>query len=99
AGCVTRKDVEQFNEGRDSDDDHLTNPAKLKINKTNDISEIELTITERKFHQVKRMFKSIGKEVIYLKSINMGEVSLDNTLELNEFRKLNEHEMSYLNTL
>src|SRR5690625_970755 len=99
AGVVTEKDVEQFNEGIVLDDGYLTKPGKLKIINSNDISEIELTITEGKFHQVKRMFKSIGKEVIYLKRIKMGEVRLDETLELSEFRKLNEHEMSYLNTL
>ena len=81
------------------DDGYLTKPGKLKVINSNDVSEIELTITEGKFHQVKRMFKSIGKEVIYLKRIKMGEVKLDETLELSEFRKLNEQEMSYLNTL
>lgn len=99
AGIVTENDVEQFNAGIVLDDGYLTKPGKLKVINSNDISEIELTITEGKFHQVKRMFKSIGKEVIYLKRIKMGEVKLDKTLELSEFRKLNEQEMNYLNTL
>lgn len=59
--------IESFKEGLDIGEKKLTKPAVLNILKSDDISEIELTITEGKFHQVKRMFKAIGMEVIYLK--------------------------------
>lgn len=98
-GIVTEEDIEQFSDGVVLDDGYLTKPGKLKIIDSNEISEIELTITEGKFHQVKRMFKSVGKEVIYLKRIKMGEINLDEALHLSEFRKLNKAEMDYLNSL
>lgn len=98
-GVVTEEDIEQFSEGVVLDDGYLTKPGKLKINDSGEISEIELTITEGKFHQVKRMFKSVGKEVIYLKRIKMGEINLDESLNLSEFRRLTEEEMNYLNSL
>lgn len=49
------------------DDGYETMPSELVILKSDDISEIELTIHEGKFHQVKRMFESVGKTVVYLK--------------------------------
>jgi 16S rRNA pseudouridine516 synthase len=51
-------------------------------------SDVELTITEGKFHQVKRMFQAVGKRVVYLKRIQMGPLSLDESLELGEYREL-----------
>ncbi len=98
-GVVTEEDIEQFSEGVVLDDGYLTKPGELKINDSGEISEIELTITEGKFHQVKRMFKSVGKEVIYLKRIQMGQINLDESLNLSEFRRLTEEEMNYLNSL
>lgn len=96
SGLVTEKDVEQFNKGVILDDGYQTKPGELKILNADQISEIELTITEGKFHQVKRMFQSVEKEVVYLKRIKMGEIKLDEDLKLGEFRKLNEVEMNYL---
>ncbi len=46
-----------------------TKPGELNILKSGIRSDIELTITEGKFHQVKRMFQAVGKKVIYLKRI------------------------------
>ena len=71
-GIVTEEDVERFAEGVILDDGYVTKPGKLRILKSADISEIELTITEGKFHQVKRMFEAVGKKVVYLKRLSMG---------------------------
>lgn len=57
------------------------------------ISEIELTITEGKFHQVKRMFQAVGKEVIYLKRLSMGSLTLPADLACGEYRALTEEEL------
>ena len=48
------------------------------------MSEIELTIHEGKFHQVKRMFESVGKKVVYLKRLSMGKLMLVENLGLGE---------------
>ena len=71
-------------------------PSQLKILKSDDISEIELTIHEGKFHQVKRMFESVGKKVIYLKRLSMGKLQLDETLALGEYRELTEEEVKLI---
>lgn len=71
---------------------------RLEILKSDDISEINLTIHEGKFHQVKRMFESVGKEVVYLKRIQMGKLELDESLELGEFRELTKEELELLET-
>ena len=79
-GAVTEKDDEAFKKGVDIGEKDLTLPAELKIIKSGEISESELTIREGKFHQVKRMFKAVGKEVIYLKRLSMGSIRLDGSL-------------------
>ena len=95
-GEVTDKDVEAFAQGVVLDDGYLTKPGKLKILKSGIRSDIELTITEGKFHQVKRMFQSVGKRVVYLQRISMGPLQLDVTLELGEYRELTDEELALL---
>ena len=47
---------------------------------------------EGKFHQIKRMFHALGKEVIYLKRIRIGSLALDSTLEEGAYRRLTTEE-------
>ena len=93
---VTDDDVAEFKKGVTLDDGYHTKPGVLKILKSGLRSDIELTITEGKFHQVKRMFEAVGKKVIYLKRISMGPIPLDETLELGEYRELTEEEVKML---
>ena len=86
---------QQFLEGIDIGDDDLTMPAKLRILKSDEISEIELTIQEGRFHQVKRMFEAIGTKVTYLKRISMGSLVLGN-LQPGEVRVLENQEIEKL---
>ena len=95
-GCVTEEDVKSFSEGLDIKDDTLTMPAKLVVLSAGDISEIEVTIQEGRYHQVKRMFEAVGKKVIYLKRLSMGSLMLDETLEKGAFRPLTEEELDKL---
>ncbi|WP_043934060.1 pseudouridine synthase [Bacillus sp. EB01] len=95
-GEVTEEDVEAFSKGVTLEDGYHTKPGELKILKSGMMSDIELTITEGKFHQVKRMFQSVGKRVVYLKRISMGPLLLDETLELGEYRELTDEELENL---
>ncbi|KGA81592.1 rRNA pseudouridine synthase [Lysinibacillus fusiformis] len=95
-GVVTEEDVEKFAEGVELDDGYMTKPGKLVILKSASQSEIELTIQEGKFHQVKRMFESVGKRVTYLKRISMGNLKLDDHLALGEYRELTAEELNCL---
>ncbi|MBY0124157.1 pseudouridine synthase [Bacillus sp. S/N-304-OC-R1] len=93
---VTDEDIAAFKKGVVLDDGYHTKPGELKILKSGLTSDIELTITEGKFHQVKRMFEAVGKRVIYLKRMSMGPLKLDETLELGEYRELTEEEITEL---
>lgn len=93
---VTEEDVRAFATGVTLDDGYETKPGELKILKSGIRSDIELTITEGKFHQVKRMFEAVGKSVVYLQRISMGPLPLDETLELGEYRELTDEEVELL---
>ncbi|MEK4028414.1 MULTISPECIES: pseudouridine synthase [Bacillaceae] len=95
-GEVTEEDVEAFQKGVSLDDGYVTKPGELNILKSGLRSDIELTITEGKFHQVKRMFEAVGKKVVYLQRISMGPLQLDEELELGEYRELTEEEVELL---
>ncbi len=95
-GRVTEKDIEAFKAGVVLDDGYKTLPAKLIILEQGRLSLIEITICEGKFHQVKRMFQAVGKEVIYLKRIAMGGLALDDRLSPGEFREMSEEELEIL---
>lgn len=95
-GKVTERDVDIFNNGIVLDDGYKTKSAKLHIIKSGKHSKVELSITEGKFHQVKRMFLAVQKRVIYLQRIQMGKIKLDPNLKLGKMRRLNELEMMYI---
>ncbi|WP_394188362.1 pseudouridine synthase [Paenisporosarcina quisquiliarum] len=95
-GMVTEEDIAKFKEGVILEDGYLTKPGDLTILRSGDTSEIELIITEGKFHQVKRMFEAVGKRVTYLKRLKMGSLELDSTLELGQYRPLTEKELDEL---
>ena len=96
---VTEEDITAFRLGVTLDDGYVTKPGELNILKSGIHSDIELTITEGKFHQVKRMFEAVGKRVIYLQRISMGPLQLDEDLELGEYRELTEDEINQLKEL
>ncbi|AQM60693.1 pseudouridine synthase [Clostridium baratii] len=94
---VTEKDIEAFKKGITLDDGYVCKEAKLEIlNASDEGSEINLTIQEGKFHQVKRMFEAVDKKVVYLKRIEFGGLSLDEELEEGEYRELTEEELAQL---
>lgn len=70
-------------------DGKLTKPAKIEMK---DAVSGEITLTEGKYHQIKRMFERAGSEVIYLKRLSFGGVGLDASLRPGEWRYLTEDE-------
>ncbi|WP_052255886.1 pseudouridine synthase [Salinicoccus sp. YB14-2] len=61
--------------------------------------KVELTIYEGKFHQVKRMFIYLNNEVVELKRLKFGNLSLDEMLEQGESRYLTDEEVNNLTQL
>ena len=94
-GEVREEHKQLFLEGLDIGDEELTMPAKLEILKSGEVSEIELTIQEGRFHQVKRMLEAIGTKVTYLKRISMGPLVLGD-LKPGEVRILTNSELESL---
>ena len=57
---------------------------------------LEITITEGKKHQVKRMMRAVGCKVVYLKRLSIAGVTLDENLPLGSYRALTEKELETL---
>ena len=93
---ATKEDIEAFKKGITLDDGYLCKPALLEM--MDDATSVRVTITEGKFHQVKRMFEACGKKVLYLKRIAMNQLVLDENLELGEVRELTNEEILLLDT-
>lgn len=58
--------------------------------------KVEITIREGKYHQIKRMFASVGNEVVFLKRVAMGGLPLDTSLQPGECREISEKELEML---
>ena len=95
-GELAQGDVQRLAEGIDIGEEKPSLPARLVILKAGPVSEAEITIQEGKFHQVKRMFHALGKEVVYLKRLRMGTLVLDENLKPGEYRKLTKEERDRL---
>lgn len=98
-GVVDEQDIQAFESGITLDDGFNCQSAKLEILSVDfekERSVIQVTIHEGKFHQVKRMFEAVDKTVIYLKRLSMGNLQLDETLELGEYRQLTKEELDRL---
>lgn len=94
---LTLSDCNAIADGIVFSDGKKCKPAELVIlSSEKNEGHAYLDITEGKFHQVKKMFLSIGKKVVYLKRISMGPIQLDDALGLGEYRSLNQKELQAL---
>ena len=79
------------------EDGYRCKPARLEILDTSEgNSKANIFITEGKFHQVKRMMKSLGTTVTYLKRLSIGCLKLDENRKLGEYRDLTDDELNKL---
>ena len=93
---VTESEIALLETGIDIGEKNVTLPAKIEII---DEKMLYITITEGKFHQIKRMFEAVNNKVIYLKRISMGNLALDDSLPKGHFRRLTIEEITYLKSL
>ena len=84
-GLLTADAEVRFAEGVDIGEKKITRPARLKRKQD---GQAFLTISEGKFHQVKRMIACVGGRVTYLKRLSMAGLMLDNRLAAGEYRRL-----------
>lgn len=90
-GDLDEEDVEAFRRGIQLRDGTKCLPAELLVDITNSKCA-RITISEGKYHQVKRMLASRGKPVITLKRLSIGELRLDSDLNEGSFRLLTHQE-------
>lgn len=95
-GKVTEREIRMFFSGLDIGDEKKTAPAELKILISDEKSKVEICITEGRYHQIKRMFEAVGMQVLYLKRLSMGALSLDPELKPGNYRKLTGLEIALL---
>ena len=98
-GIVTEAEVELFSKPIELKNGEVTKPSRLVVKKADEdagMSEIEITISEGKYHQIKRMFASTGMHVLELKRLKMGSLELDDRLDPGKYRALTQTEIEEL---
>lgn len=99
SGLLSDEDIRSFADGLSLPDGLECMPADLRIlsvSGSENRSEAEITIREGKFHQIKRMFAATDHEVLYLKRLSMGPLTLDPELAPGEYRRLTGSELRSL---
>ena len=91
-GPVGEEEKKLFAQGLKVDDTLTAQPAELEI--LDGKNEVRVTVREGKYHQVKRMFQAVGREVLYLKRLSMGPLVLDEQLPAGAYRRLTGEEES-----
>lgn len=91
-GPVGEEEKKLFAQGLKVDDTLTALPAELEI--LDGKNEVRVTVREGKYHQVKRMFQAVGREVLYLKRLSMGPLVLDEQLPAGAYRRLTGEEES-----
>lgn len=92
---LTQEQIAILEQGADIGEAHPARPAVFAW-KDREQAQALLTITEGKFHQVKRMFASVGCQVLALKRLSMGTLILDETLAPGQYRPLHSEELEGL---
>lgn len=99
AGIATEETIATFKQPLELKNGEVTKPAELKILSSDSKqaeSSVEITITEGKYHQIKRMFAAVGLHVLTLKRLKMGNLSLDEKLKAGQYRALTSDELTSL---
>ena len=92
-GRLMRESADRIMAGVDIGDEKPTLPCLINILSENSCL---VTIREGRYHEIKRMFRTEGRKVDYLKRISMGPISLDAELAPGEYRRLTEEEIAVL---
>lgn len=93
-GCLQESDVQAFGDGLVLADGFQCIPAELRL--LGDGSEVQVTVFEGKYHQVKRMIASRGAHVVALHRISIGQLLLDPALKPGNYRALTLYEQEQI---
>ena len=96
-GLLTPDHIQAFQKGIVFLDGTVCKPARLEIlSASPSLSQASITISEGKFHQVKKMFLSVGVKVTSLKRVQFGDFTLDTELTGGHYRPLNPEELEII---
>ena len=96
-GPLDNSCIQRFHDGIMFYDGTICKPAKLSIlDSSPSFSKATVTISEGKFHQIKKMFLCVGVKVTFLKRIRFGEFVLDSSLTPGKYRPLNTEELQII---
>ena len=96
-GPLTSDHIQKFKDGIVFLDGTTCKPAKLDILSSSPTeSRASITISEGKFHQIKKMFLSVGVKVTSLKRVQFGDFTLDPELAEGQCRPLNTEELEMI---
>jgi len=90
---LTEEDIVRFREGLTLGDGTECLEAHVRILESGGKNLAEIKICEGKYHQVKRMFASIGNKVLQLRRVKMGDLDLDESLKEGECREITGDEL------
>ena len=95
-GILAKEDIKLLRTGIVIDDNYKTKPAKVKILKVNKVTtNVEITIHEGKNRQIRKMFSKIGHEVVTLRRVKIGNISIGN-LKVGRWRNLSKNDIEKL---
>ena len=95
-GLLTPDHIQAFQKGIIFLDGTTCKPARLEIYLQVLLLASSITISEGKFHQVKKMFLSVGVKVTALKRVQFGDFTLDSELAEGQYRPLNQEELEII---
>ncbi len=73
--------------------DFISKPCKLEMRS---VTSGRITVTEGKYHQIKRMFLAVGSEIVRLERAVFAGIPLDTNLKRGEWRELTSEEIELL---
>lgn len=92
---LTAENIEYLCEGVTLEDGYITKPADIELDGA-DASSGYITLTEGKYHQIKRMLEAVNNKITYLERITFGPLTLDEGLARGEWRYLTGEEIKKL---
>ena len=93
---ISERDIENFAKGlKHPEEKTRYKSALLEIVSDN---EALVTVTEGRFHEVKRLFECVGNEVLELERLYIGQLRLDEDLEEGEYREMSDEDIELVFT-
>lgn len=98
SASISKDEIKTLSNGVDIGE-YITKPCSVElIDMTADYARLKVTITEGKNRQIRKMFSAVGKEVTFLKRVQIGEIRLGG-LSRGEYAPLNAKELKYIRSL